>query len=154
MSENCLVLIKPDALQKGLTGDIISMLSQANLKIIGVKATKVSDKLAESHYEHLKEKPFFRELIDFLTGKTHADRVIAIVYKGDDAIKKIRTLAGATNPEESNSNTIRSKYGRIHSETKQMENAVHASDSNESAEKEIKLWFKKDEITEEIYSDW
>jgi len=154
MIENCLILIKPDALQKGLTGDIISMLSQANLKIIGMKITEVSNKLAETHYEHLKDKPFFRELVDFITGKTHADRVIAIVYRGEDAINKIRTLAGATHPEKSESNTIRAKYGRIHSETKQMENAVHASDSPESAEKEIKLWFKPQEITEEIYSDW
>ena len=152
--QRTLVILKPDTIQRNLVGEIISRFERVGLKIIGMKITEVSNKLAETHYEHLKDKPFFRELVDFITGKTHADRVIAIVYRGEDAINKIRTLAGATHPEKSESNTIRAKYGRIHSETKQMENAVHASDSPESAEKEIKLWFKPQEITEEIYSDW
>jgi len=152
--ENCLVLIKPDALQKGLTGDIMAMLSHANLKIVGMKMTKVSQELAEAHYAEHKEKPFFQELIDFIQGKFHADRVIAIIYQGEDAIKKIRTLAGATHPEKAEPTSIRGKYGRINSETQNMENGMHASDSPESAEREIKLWFKSEEVTEELYSDW
>jgi len=149
--ENCLVLIKPDGLMKGVTGDIISHLSFANLKIIGMKVTKVSKEVAEAHYAEHKEKSFYKELIDFITGKYHTDRVVAIVYRGEDAVKKIRTLAGSTHPEKAEAGTIHAKYGRINSETKNIENVIHASDSPQSAEREIKIWFSPNEITEEIY---
>jgi len=152
--ENCLVLIKPDALQKGITGNILSILSQLNLKIIGIKITKVSQELAEMHYFEHKEKPFFKPLIEFLQGKNHADRVIAVIYQGEDAINKIRSLAGDTNPEKAIPTSIRGRYGKINTQTKNMENAIHVSDSKKSAEREIKLWFNPQEITEEIYSDW
>ena len=152
--QQTLVLIKPDALQKGITGDIMSILSQVNLKIIGLKITKVSQELAELHYEEHKDKSFFKDLIDFLQGKSHADRVIAIVYQGEDSIKKIRSLAGTAHPEKAEPTSIRGRYGRINSKTQNIENAIHASDSLESAEREIKLWFKSKEITEKIYSDW
>ena len=152
--QQTLVLIKPDALQKGITGNIMSILSQANLKIIGLKITKVSQELAELHYKEHKEKPFFKDLINFLQGKDHADRVIAIVYQGENAIDKIRALTGSAHPEKAEPTSIRGRYGRINSKTQNIENAIHASDSLESAEREIKLWFKSKEITEKIYSDW
>jgi len=149
--QQCLVIIKPDGLVKSLTGNIISVLSETKLKIIGAKVIKVSKELAEKHYEHLKSKPFFPELIDYITGKYHTDRVFALVYHGEDAINKIREICGATNPEDASPTSIRGKYGRINSKTKVFENVVHASDSPETAKKEIQLWFSPSELTEVIY---
>jgi nucleoside-diphosphate kinase len=149
--ENCLVLIKPDGLMKGVTGDVLSHLSFANLKIIAMKVTRVSKEVAQEHYIEHKDKPFYSELVNFIMGKSHVDRVIAIIYHGEDAVKKIRTLAGATHPEKAEPGTIRAKYGRINSQTKNIENVMHASDSPKSAEREIKLWFSPEEITQDIY---
>ncbi len=147
-----LVLIKPDALQKSLTGDILSRISSTGLEIIGAKVVKVSRELAEIHYEHLKDKPFFEDVIDYICGKQHGrNKVIAFVYWGEDAIKKLRILAGATNPEEADPSTIRGAYGRI--TTKGVyENVIHVSDSPETAEREIKLWFSPEElIVDDLY---
>lgn len=149
--ETTLVLIKPDGLVKSLTGNIISRLSEAKLAIIGAKVVNVSRDLAEKHYIHLKDKPFFDELIDYLMGKIHdTKRVLALVYQGENAIQKIRDVVGATNPEDANPVTIRGAYGRI-TTSGVFENVVHASSSLEDAEKEIKLWFEPHEIVEEIY---
>lgn len=159
MEEKTLVLIKPDGLVKSLTGNIITTLSEAKLKIVGAKVVKVSRELGEKHYSLLKEnliKKFgeidgikiFESTLDYIQGKFHTDRVFALVYKGKDAIKKIRELVGETNPEKANPISIRGKYGRIHSQTKVFENVIHCSDSLENARKEIELWFKKEEIVE------
>jgi len=149
MNEKTLVLIKPDAVARGLVGNIISDLDRTGLRMIGLKIVKVKKELAEEHYHEHNGKPFFQNLISYLTGKLHNDaKVIAIVYEGENAIKKIRELAGETNPEKADFKSLRSKYGRIHSETKSFENAIHASDSVENANREIALWFKKDEIIE------
>jgi len=160
--EQCLVLIKPDGLVKSLTGNIISMLSETKLKIVGSKIVKVTQELAEKHYSELlpglvkkhgeeKGKKIYNEVLDYIKGKYHTDRVMALVYQGEEAIKKIRDIAGETNPEKASPVSIRGKYGRIHSETKVFENVVHASDSRENAEREVKLWFKPYELTETIY---
>ncbi len=151
--EQCLVIIKPDGLIKSLTGNILSVLSETKLKIIGAKVIKVSKELAEKHYEHLKKsKPeVFAETVKYIMGKYHTERVFAMVYSGEDAVKKIREIVGKTNPEEASPTSIRGKFGRINSKTKVMENVIHASDSAETAEKEIKLWFTPDELTELIY---
>ncbi len=159
MEERTLVLIKPDGLVKSLTGNIITMLSESKLKIIGAKIVKVSRELAEKHYADLKDslvkkfgeekgKLIFENTLDYIQGKFHTDRVLAMVYGGKDAISKIRELAGETNPEKASAVSIRGKYGRIHSETKVFENVIHCSDSTENAEREISLWFKKDEVVE------
>lgn len=159
MEEKTLVLIKPDGLVKSLTGNIISVLSEAKLKIVGAKIVKVKRELAEKHYSELKEsliKKFgkekgneiFESTLEYIQGKFHTDRVFALVYSGEDAVRKIRELAGETNPEKASPTSIRGKYGRIHSETKVFENVIHCSDSAESAKREIALWFKKDEIVE------
>lgn len=150
-AQQCLVLIKPDGLVKSLTGNIITALSETKLKIVGAKVTEVKKELAEKHYEAHKSKPFFQELVDYLIGKYHTNRVLALVYDGDEAIKKIREIVGPANPEDANPVTIRGKYGRINSKTHVFENAIHASDSPESAEREIKLWFSPMELTETIY---
>jgi len=150
MEQACLVIIKPDGIIKSLTGNIITALSETKLKIIGAKVFKVSRKLAEEHYKEHIGKPFYEELLSYIMGKYHADRVMALIYYGEDAITHVRSIAGSTNPEQAEPTSIRGRYGRI--TTKGVyENVVHASDSPESAEKEIKLWFKPEEIVYEIY---
>lgn len=149
--EQTLIFIKPDGLVKSLTGNILSRLSEARLQIIGAKVVRVSRELAEQHYAHLKGKPFFEEMIDFILGNKHnTHRVVAFVYQGEDAIRRIRDIVGETNPEEANPVSIRGAYGRI--TTKGVfENVVHASSSIADAEQEIKLWFRPDEIVLDIY---
>jgi len=150
-SEATLVIIKPDGLKKSLTGNILSRLSEAKLKIIGAKAVKVTAEFADKHYCHLKSEPFYPELIKYITGQLHGDnRVMALVYWGQDAIEKVRGLGGATNPEEADPISIRGAYGRILT-TGLFENVIHASSSVSEAEREIKLWFGPEEIVYELY---
>ncbi|MDD3296096.1 MAG: nucleoside-diphosphate kinase [Candidatus Omnitrophica bacterium] len=146
-----LVIIKPDGLKKSLTGNILSRLSETKLKIIGAKVLQVNKSLADKHYQHLKGKPFYPELEKYITGQMHGDnRVMALVYWGPNAISKIRSIAGATNPEEADPVSIRGAYGRILT-SGLFENVVHASSSDEEAEREIKLWFGPSEIVQELY---
>lgn len=150
-AEQTLVLIKPDGLKKSLTGNILSRLSEARLEIAGARVVRVSMELAEKHYAELKEKPFFEELIQYITGELHERRkVMALVYHGEDAIKKIRDICGATNPEEADPASIRGAYGRI-TTSGVFENAIHASADPEGAETEIKLWFTPEELVYHIY---
>jgi len=148
MKEKTLVLIKPDAVAKRLVGNIISDLNSLNLKMIGLKLVNVKKELAEKHYEEHKEKPFYNELIDYITGKLHNENVVAIVYNGEDCIKKVRELVGETHPDKAHPNSLRGKYGKVHSINLTHETVIHASDSKESAEREIKLWFDKEELVE------
>lgn len=163
MTQQVLVIIKPDGLIKSLTGNILSVLSETKLKIVGAKVLKVPRELAEKHYANLKQEQIakkgaekgteiYENTINYIMGKWHTDRVFALVYSGEDAIKKIREIVGSTNPEKADPISLRGKYGRINSTTGVMENVIHASDSPESAEREIKLWFTPDELTETIYS--
>ncbi len=145
--ERTLVLIKPDAMVKRLAGNIISELYNINLKMIGLKLVNVQRELAEQHYEEHKDKPFFPKLVGHITGELHDnENVIAIVYEGENAIQKVRDTAGKTHPEEAEFQSIRGKYGRHHSKTDCFENVIHASDSVESAKREIDLWFDKKEL--------
>ena len=146
--ERVLILIKPDGLMKSLTGDIISKLSETALRIVGAKIINVKKELAEQHYAHLKEsKPkIFEETLKYIMGEFHTNRVLALVYKGPNAIEKIRKVVGKTNPEEAEPTSIRGKYGRINSKTGVFENVIHSSDSIENAEREIKLWFDEKEL--------
>jgi len=149
--EATLILIKPDCLEKSFTGNILTRLSEAKLEIAAAKCLRVSRELAEKHYQALREKPFFEELIDYVMGKRHTrKKVMAMVYAGDDAIAKVRQLAGATNPEEADSVSIRGQYGRI-TTTGLYENVIHASSNVQEAEREIKLWFEPDEIIFDLY---
>jgi nucleoside-diphosphate kinase len=149
--EQTLILIKPDGLVKSLTGNVISRLSEAKLTIMGAKVVRVSRELAEKHYEHLQDKPFFEELIQYIMGDVHKTyRVLALVYQGEDAITKIRDVVGHTDPEKANPVSIRGAYGRV-TRAGVFENVVHASSSPEDAEKEIKLWFMPEEIVEDLY---
>jgi nucleoside-diphosphate kinase len=148
-----LVIIKPDGIQKSLTGNILTRLSETKLRIIGAKMLHVSRKLAETHYAHLKGQPFFESVINYMCGDVYDKpyrRVLAMVYTGQDAVAKVRKLAGVTNPEEADPASIRGQYGRITSKGI-FENVVHCSATPEEAEVEIKLWFEPGEIVEEIY---
>jgi nucleoside-diphosphate kinase len=151
--QQSLVIIKPDGLVKSLTGNILTALSETKLKIVGTKIIKVSKELAEEHYKSLKHrKPhIFEDAIKYLMGEFHTKRVMALVYHGEDALQKIRTVCGSTNPEEASPDSIRGRYGRINSKTGVFENVVHTSETEEDAEKEIKLWFSPEELVERIY---
>ena len=145
MEEPTLVIIKPDGLLKSLTGNILTKLSNSNLVIIAAKMKTVSRELAEEHYMHMKDKPFFEEIVRYLMGEFHTKRTMALVYHGEDAIQRVRKICGATNPEEADPASIRGAYGRI--TTKGVyENVIHASSNSMDVQREIKLWFEPDEI--------
>ena len=149
-TEQTLVLIKPDGLVKSLTGNIITKLSETELEISGAKIVSVTRELAEEHYQHLREEKFFGELIKYIMGDFHTKRVLAMVYHGENAVGKVRQIVGLTNPEQADPTSIRGKYGRITSKGV-FENAVHASENKKEAEREIKLWFRPDELAYTIY---
>ena len=144
--EQTLVLIKPDGLKRSLTGNIIALLSHPDNIIVATKLVIVTRELAEQHYHHLENKPFYKDLIRYILGEWHTNRVLALVYEGPDIISRIRETSGATNPEEAKPDTIRGKYGRIHSKTGVFENVIHCSACDSEAEREIKLWFEPHEI--------
>jgi len=134
-------------------------LSETKLKIVAAKIVKVTREFAQQHYSELlpnlinkfgdeKGKKIFEEVLSYLQGKFHTDRVLALVYKGEGAIQRVREIAGETNPEKAPPTSIRGRYGRINSQTQVMENIIHCSDSLKSAQREISLWFKKEEIVE------
>jgi nucleoside-diphosphate kinase len=144
--QSALVLIKPDGVQKGIAGEVISLFLAGDLKLTGMKLVQVSPRLAQAHYRHLSEKSFFKEIVSYLMGDLHGKNpVVAMVYTGVDAVVKCRRIAGATNPEEANPKSVRGKFGRV--TTKGVfENLVHASSDNKEARREIALWFKKSEV--------
>lgn len=132
MNEDSLVLIKPDAVERDLIGKIINVYEEAGLKVKALKMLKVSEELAKIHYEEHKEKPFFGELISYITRSP----ICAMILEGDNAIELVRKVNGATDPEKANNGTIRKLYA-----VSKSENAVHASDCSESAKREMQLWF-------------
>ena len=151
MNQAVLILIKPDGLKKSLTGIILTRLSETKLEIVAAKMVRVSRELAIEHYKHLKDKPFFEEIIKYLQGDFHErKKVMALVYWGKDAITKCRELAGATNPEEADPTSIRGSYGRI-TTSGVYENAIHVSSNPEEAQREIKLWFEPKDIIVDLY---
>jgi len=151
--EQTLVVIKPDGLKKSLTGNVLSRLSETHLRIVGAKVVHVTKKFASVHYIKLKDKPYYEQAINYLCGKRFGKkymRVLALIYCGRGAIKKVRKLAGITNPENADPTSIRGQYGRITSNG-YYENVLHCSEDKENAEREIKLWFEPDELVEKIY---
>ncbi|MCM8794410.1 MAG: nucleoside-diphosphate kinase [Candidatus Omnitrophica bacterium] len=151
MIQQTLVLIKPDGLVRSLTGNILTRLSETKLEIVAAKICKVPRELAEAHYQHLKGKPFYEELVQYLQGELHdRHKAMALIYWGEEAILKVRELAGATNPEQAAPTSIRGSYGRIRT-SGLYENVIHASSSEEEAAREIKLWFRPDEIIVDLY---
>ncbi len=135
--ERSLVLIKPDAVRNGQSDEIISRLKKLGLKMAARKALRMDRALAEKHYAVHKEKPFFKELVEYMTSAP----IVAMVFEGEKAVVKIRQAMGATDPAEAEAGTIRADFG-----LNVTRNAVHGSDSVETAEKEISLFFTEDEI--------
>lgn len=132
--EKTLVLIKPDAFGKNHTGDILKRYEDEGLKIVAAKVMQMDKKIAAIHYAEHVEKPFYPDLVEFMTSAP----LMALVLGGDNAISKVRDINGATNPAKAAEGTIRKLYAE--SVTK---NAVHASDSPESAAREIKIFFSE-----------
>jgi nucleoside-diphosphate kinase len=135
--ERTLVLIKPDAMKRGLAGEILARLEQRGLGVRGAKLVQVDRPLAERHYAEHTEKPFFGELVEFITSAP----TLALVLEGEAAISVVRTTIGATNPTNAAPGTIRGDLALA-----MPDNLVHGSDSPESAEREIGLWFAADEL--------
>ena len=149
MNEATLVVIKPDAIQRGLAGEVLSRLETLRLEVIGAKAVRVTQKLAEAHYQDLRHKPFFEELLAHIEGKLHGTNyVLAFVFWGLDAIARVRELTGATHPEKADPLSIRGALGRM-TTSGLMENILHASSNREEAKREIRLWFKSEELLED-----
>ena len=153
--ERTLVLIKPDGMQRHLAGLSIDRLENTHLELVGAKIATVTDSLAREHYALLEgkgpfvDKQLFEHLINFIKGEYHGDpkrRVLALVYQGENAVKGIRAAVGVTNPEDASPDTIRGAFGRICRKHGYFENVVHASGNVEEAEREIKIWFKPEEI--------
>lgn len=130
--ERTLVLIKPDGVERRLVGQIISIYERKGLEITALKMLKPTKEIAEQHYLEHKDKPFFMELVNFIT----RGKVCAMIIQGDNVVKTVRKINGATDPAEAEPGSIRGQFALSKSE-----NIVHASDSAESAEREIKIWF-------------
>jgi nucleoside-diphosphate kinase len=137
MAERTLVLIKPDAMQRRLAGEILARFEQRGLTIRAAKLVLVDEALAGEHYAEHREKPFFGELVEFITSSP----TLALVLEGESAIQVVRTTMGATNPVDSAPGTIRGDLALA-----MPDNLVHGSDSPSSAKREIALWFSDSEL--------
>ncbi|MBM5693693.1 nucleoside-diphosphate kinase [Listeria seeligeri] len=135
--EQTYVMVKPDGVERGLIGGIVARIEQKGIKIVAAKLMQIDRGLAEQHYAEHIGKPFFEDLIGFIT----SGPVFAMVLEGDDVIKTARKMMGKTNPLEADSGTIRSDYA-IHTNR----NVIHGSDSPESAKREIGLFFEPSEV--------
>ena len=131
-TESTLLIVKPDAVRRGLIGEILSRVERKGLRIDALRMMRVDRALAERHYDEHREKPFFGELVDFITGGP----LVAMVLEGPDAVAAARQVIGATNPIEAAPGSIRGEFA-----TEVTFNLVHGSDSDESAEREIEIWF-------------
>ncbi|AKG92537.1 nucleoside diphosphate kinase [Geoglobus ahangari] len=145
--ERTFVMVKPDGVQRGLIGEVVSRLERKGLKIVAMKMLRIPKEMAETHYAEHREKPFFNALVSYIT----SGPVVAMVVEGKSAISVVRNLVGKTNPVEAEPGTIRGDLamdiGR---------NVVHASDSPESAKREISIFFSDDEIVDyaKVDEDW
>ena len=146
MDQATLVIVKPDAIKRGLTGAVLSKLDPLQLEMIGAKVVRVSQELAEVHYQHIKEKPFFRETVDHLRGTLHGVHyVLVLILWGPEAIERVRQVTGATHPEQADPTSIRGALGRM-TTAGLMENVLHSSSNPQEAEREIALWFQPHEL--------
>ena len=137
--ERTFIMIKPDGVQRHLTGGIIHRFDSKGFTLVGMKMMRVSRELAEKHYEVHKEKPFFKSLVDFITSAP----VIAMVWEGEDAISAARNIIGATNPVSAAPGSIRGDLG-----VSIGRNLIHGSDAPETAKAEVALWFDDSELVQ------
>lgn len=133
----CFTMLKPGVVNRRLVGEVISRLEKKGFKLVGLKMLHPSKEIAEAHYAEHKGKPFYDGLVEYVT----SGPVVAMVWQADNCVELIRKFCGATKPEEAMPGTIRGDYC-----THTARNIIHASDSDASAEREIKLWFKDEEI--------
>src|SRR5699024_6386253 len=131
------IMVKPDGVQRGLVGEIVRRFEEKGFKLVGAKLMQVSDELAKNHYKEQEERPFFGELVYFIT----SGPVFAMVWQGENVITTARNMIGATNPEDATPGSIRGDYAVTVGK-----NIIHGSDSDESAKREINLFFNEDEL--------
>ena len=145
--ERTFVMIKPDGVQRGLVGEIISRFEIKGIKLVAMKFVSVSRELAEKHYEVHRGKPFFEPTVKYITSSP----VVAMVLEGNNAIEMVRSMMGKTDPQQAAMGTIRGDYGQFIGR-----NIVHGSDSKGTADFEINLWFKPKEIADykRIDEEW
>jgi len=135
--ERTLFLVKPDGVQRGLVGEVVSRIERKGLKIVGMKLVQVTQELAHRHYEEHVEKPFFQGLVQFIT----ASPVVALVLQGAGSVDAVRQAMGATDPKKAAPGTLRGDLGMDMGR-----NLVHGSDSPQSAAREVALFFSEDEL--------
>lgn len=147
MIERTFIMVKPDGVQRNLIGEIVARFEKKGFQLVGAKLMQVSRELAERHYAEHKERPFFGELVDFIT----SGPVFAMVWEGENVIATARQMMGKTNPQEAAPGTIRGDYGLTVGK-----NVIHGSDSPESAEREIRLFFKEEELVDysKLMNQW
>ncbi|MGZ7208440.1 MAG: nucleoside-diphosphate kinase [Methanobacterium sp.] len=144
MSERSFVMIKPDAVLRRLIGTVLSRFEKRGLKIVACKMMEISEDLAKKHYGEHSEKPFFNDLVSYIT----SGPVLAMVIDGDECITLIRKMVGATNPKEADIGTIRGDFA-----LQTGRNIIHASDSPQSAKREIALFFDESEVCDYVLPD-
>jgi len=139
--ERTFVMVKPDGVQRGLVGEVVSRLEDRGLKLVGAKFTRIDEALAEEHYGEHEDKPFFDDLVEFIT----SGPVLATVWEGNDAVRQVRKMMGATSGLEAEPGTIRGDYG-----LSLQNNIVHGSDHEDPGanEREIDLFFDEDELVD------
>jgi nucleoside-diphosphate kinase len=145
--ERTFLMVKPDGVQRNLVGEIVSRFEKKGFQLVGAKLLNVPRELAEQHYAEHKERPFFGELVDFITSSP----VFAMVWEGDNIVSMARTMMGKTNPVDATPGTIRGDYA-----VSLGMNIIHGSDAPETAEREIALWFKEEELhtSDKVINKW
>jgi nucleoside-diphosphate kinase len=145
--EKTFLMVKPDGVQRNLIGEIVGRFEKKGFQLVGAKLMLISNELAEQHYGEHKERPFFGELVDFIT----SGPVFAMVWEGENVIAAARQMMGATNPKDSQPGTIRGDYAVTVGK-----NIIHGSDSSASAEREIALFFREEELLSynKLLNDW
>lgn len=145
--ERTFLMVKPDAVQRQLIGEIVSRFEKKGFQLVGAKLLQMSSEIAEKHYAEHVGKPFFEDLTNFIT----SGPVFAMVWQGDQVVNTARKMMGKTNPSESDPGTIRGDYGVVTNR-----NIIHGSDSLESAEREINLFFDESELIDytKLINQW
>lgn len=142
--EKTFLMVKPDGVQRNFIGEIVNRFEKKGFKLVGAKFMLVTEELAKKHYGEHEGKPFFSDLVDFIT----SGPVFAMVWEGENVIKTARHMIGATNPQEAGAGTIRGDYGMFTNK-----NIIHGSDSLESAHREIGLFFDPEDILTYVKRD-
>ncbi|AZV51128.1 MULTISPECIES: nucleoside-diphosphate kinase [Bacillus] len=147
MMEKTFIMVKPDGVQRQLIGEILSRFERKGLQLAGAKLMRVTEQMAEKHYAEHQGKPFFGELVEFIT----SGPVFAMVWEGENVVEVTRQLIGKTNPKEALPGTIRGDFGMFVGK-----NIIHGSDSLESAEREINIFFKDEELVsyQQLMTGW